>query len=77
MSRLYGMVTSPPDRENDVFEIWSGDTQVAEIAREPGREIEIALYTHGDTLPAVDLVQFERMLKQGRDALSKEQEPAR
>ena len=70
MSGLYGMVTSPPDRENDVFEIWSGELQVAEISREPGGEMEIAFYTHTGTLSVINLAQFERIIAQGRDALA-------
>jgi hypothetical protein len=44
MSNLSSMITSPPDRENLVFEIWSGDSQLAEVSHEPGKAIEIEIY---------------------------------
>ncbi|NWC18441.1 hypothetical protein CCU68_33310 [Pseudomonas gingeri NCPPB 3146 = LMG 5327] len=37
-------MSSPPDRENLVFEIWLGVHQVAEVSREPGRPVEIEIY---------------------------------
>ncbi|MHC8390866.1 hypothetical protein ACYZTM_23125 [Pseudomonas sp. MDT2-39-1] len=44
MTHLSSMITSPPDRENLVFEIWSGTNQLAEVSREPGRSVEIEIY---------------------------------
>jgi len=41
---LSTMVTSPPDRENCVFEIWVGPSQLAEVSHEPGRPIEVEIY---------------------------------
>jgi len=41
---LSTVVTSPPDRENCVFEIWVGPSQLAEVSHEPGRPIEIEIY---------------------------------
>lgn len=32
MTRLFSMITSPSDRENLVFEIWSGSNQLAEVS---------------------------------------------
>lgn len=42
------MISSPPDRESIVFEIWSDERQVAEISREPGRDYEIEIYPTGN-----------------------------
>lgn len=44
MTHLSSMITSPPDRENLVFEIWAGANQLAEVSREPGRSAEIEIY---------------------------------
>ncbi|WP_082341853.1 hypothetical protein [Pseudomonas thivervalensis] len=44
MTNLSSMITSPPDRENLVFEIWAGTNQLAEVSREPGRSVEIEIY---------------------------------
>ncbi|WP_218189437.1 MULTISPECIES: hypothetical protein [unclassified Pseudomonas] len=44
MNHLSSMITSPPDRENLVFEIWAGTDQLAEVTCEPGRSVEIEIY---------------------------------
>lgn len=44
MTRLFSMITSPSDRENLVFEIWSGSNQLAEVSHEPGKPVEIEIY---------------------------------
>ena len=44
MNILSTVITSPPDRENCVFEIWAGSSQLAEVSKEPGRSIEIEIY---------------------------------
>lgn len=38
-------ITSPPDRENVVVEIWLDDYQVAELSKEPEDEIKIEIYS--------------------------------
>lgn len=44
MTHLSSLMSSPPDRENLVFEIWLGAEQIAEVSREPGRQVEIEIY---------------------------------
>ena len=44
MNLLSTVITSPPDREECVAEIWAGSSQLAEISHEPGRSIEIEIY---------------------------------
>lgn len=44
MTRLFSMITSPSDRENLVFEIWSVSNQLAEVSHEPGKPVEIEIY---------------------------------
>lgn len=44
MNLLSTVITSPPDRENCVFEIWAGSSQLAEVSHEPGKSIEIEIY---------------------------------
>ena len=45
MSLLSTLITSPPDRENCVCEVWVGSSQMAEISHEPGMSIEIEIYS--------------------------------
>ena len=63
MNNLSVVISSPSDRENLVFEIWSGTCQVAEISREPGRVAEIEIYVHpqGGTW-SFDLNEFVSVL---------------
>jgi hypothetical protein len=66
MNELNAMVTSPPDRENVVFEIWCGDREIAEISKEPGRDYEIELYAAAQGRPwHFDLNEFKAMLEDG------------
>ena len=44
MNLLSTVIISPPDRENCVFEIWAGSSQMAEVSHEPGKSIEIEIY---------------------------------
>lgn len=44
MTHLSSLMSSPPDRENVVFEIWLGVDQLAEVSHEPGKSIEIEIY---------------------------------
>jgi phage pi2 protein 07 len=44
MTHLSSLMSSPPGRENLVFEIWLGTDQLAEVAHEPGRPVEIEIY---------------------------------
>lgn len=44
MNILSTVITTPPDRENCVFEIWAGPSQLAEVSHEPGKSIEIEIY---------------------------------
>jgi len=71
MKNLESMTTSPPDRENVVFEIWCGTQEVAEISKEPGRDYEIELYaaTHGGAWH-FELNEFKAMLEKGINELA-------
>lgn len=44
MTHLSSLISSPPDRENSVFEIWLGTDQLAEVSHEPDRPVEIEIY---------------------------------
>lgn len=66
MSKLEAIITSPPDRENVVFEIWFGDRQVGEISKEPGCGYEIELYAGPEGRAwHLDLNEFKAMLEDG------------
>jgi len=47
MTQLSAIISSLPDRENVVFEIWCGHRQFAEVSSEPGRPLEIEVYSPG------------------------------
>jgi hypothetical protein len=71
MSKLEAMVTSPPDRESVVFEIWHENRQVAEISKEPGHGYEIEIYpAAGNGAWHLDLSEFKAMLEDGIKELS-------
>jgi hypothetical protein len=71
MSKLEAMVTSPPDRENVVFEVWRGNQQVAEVSKEPGRDYEIELYAAPEGGAwHLDLSEFKSMLEDAAKALA-------
>ncbi|TXC84869.1 hypothetical protein FRZ40_24535 [Paraburkholderia azotifigens] len=60
------MVTSPPDRESMVFEIWHENRQVAEVSKEPGRSYEIEIYPAANNgIWHFDLSEFKAMLEDG------------
>ena len=66
MNKLEALLTSPPDRENVVFEIWYENRQVAEISKEPGRGYEIEIYpAAGNGVWHFDLSEFQAMLEDG------------
>jgi len=66
VSKLEAMVTSPPDRENVVFEIWHENWQVAEISKEPGCCYEIEIYPAANNGAwHFDLNEFKVMLEAG------------
>ncbi|RMN07712.1 hypothetical protein ALQ65_200134 [Pseudomonas syringae pv. coriandricola] len=48
MTQFSSLISSPPDRENLVFEIWSGTEQLAEVSREPGRPVEFVIFPTAD-----------------------------
>lgn len=66
MIGLESMLTSPPDRQNVVFEIWSRNRQVAEISKEPGCGYEIEIYPASNNGAwHLDLAEFKAMLDEG------------
>lgn len=72
MSQLEAILTSPPDRESVVFEIWCGDQQVAEISKEPTRSYEIELYAAPGGVPwQLDLNEFKSMLDNAINELAR------
>ncbi|WP_246791936.1 hypothetical protein [Burkholderia perseverans] len=71
MRKLEAMVTSPPDRQNIVFEIWFDDREVAEISKEPGRGYEIEIYARAENgVWSFDLDEFKSILERGVKELS-------
>ena len=71
MSNLQTIISSPPDRENVVFEIWSGSQQVAEISREPGQDYNIEIYpAPDDGVWRFDLIDLKNAIEDGIKELS-------
>ncbi|MBX8547548.1 hypothetical protein K5D53_23240 [Pseudomonas cichorii] len=70
MKKLSSLISSPPDRENLVFEIWLGDDQLAEVSHEPGRSVEIEIYPPADGRAWVfEYEEFMAMLNQAKNNL--------
>ncbi|WP_150697988.1 hypothetical protein [Pandoraea terrae] len=66
MSPLEALITSPPDRESVVYEIWHQNQQVAEISKEPGRKYEVEIYPCPDGGAwHLDLNEFKALLEDG------------
>jgi hypothetical protein len=66
MRILKAIITSPPDRENVVFEVWCENREVAEISKEPGRDYEIELYSAAEGGAwHFDLNEFKAMIEDG------------
>jgi len=65
-STLMAQIASLPDRENVVYEIFSGTNQVAEISNEPGIGLRIEIFTWTDGIWDLDLVQFQEIIENSR-----------
>jgi hypothetical protein len=64
-ARLTTLITSPPDRDQLVVEVWNGDVQLAELSRSPAGVL-IEFYGHpsgGGQL--VELEELRRVLDVG------------
>lgn len=63
MTQLTALISSPPDRENVVLEIWFDNRQFAEISKEPGRDFEIEIYADANGPWHFDLRDLMRVLE--------------
>jgi len=64
MKNLHALMSSPPDRENAVFEIWLENEQLAEVSKEPGRSLDIQIYSRpGGDAWDVDLLELMSVLE--------------
>lgn len=63
MAQLTALISSPPDRENVVLEIWFDSRQFAEISKEPGRDFEIEIYASENGQWNFDLRDLMRVLE--------------
>jgi len=71
MTHLSSLMSSPPDRENVVFEIWLGADQIAEVSREPERPFEIEIYSPAEGGKwNLELEEFMSLLSQAVKRLS-------
>lgn len=63
-------ITSPPDRERVVVELWLDNTQLAEVSNEDGI-LRVEVYTTpGTNKVAVSLDELEEALKRARENLA-------
>ena len=70
MTHLSSLMSSPPDRENFVFEIWMDADQLAEVSHEPGRSVEIEIYPSAkDGTWSFELEEFMFLLSQAVEKL--------
>ena len=64
------LMTSPPDRERVVAELWIGDVQLAEVSNEDGA-FRVELYTPlGSNRVEVRLDELEEALRKARADLT-------
>ena len=71
MMHLSSLITSPPDRENLVIEIYQGDKQLAEVSHEPGRSFEMEIYPPiGEVKWTFELEEFLSLLNRAVKLLS-------
>ncbi|APX74922.1 hypothetical protein BUW96_08555 [Achromobacter insolitus] len=70
MTTFTKLIASPPDRECVVYEIWLGNSQVAEISREPGKSLEIQISPLPEGGWRFDLDEFLAALGNGAKVLS-------
>jgi hypothetical protein len=62
-------ITSPPDRERVVAELWLGNVQLAEVSNEDGT-FRIEVYTPpGTNRVAIPLDELEEALRRARENL--------
>jgi hypothetical protein len=70
MTHLSSLMSSAPDRENLVFEIWFGTDQIAEISHEPERPVEIEIYSPSEGGKwSFELEEFMSLLNQAVKSL--------
>ena len=63
-------ITSVPDREFWVAEIWDGSEMVAEISRNGGGEYSLQIYySKEERCRNFDLVEFQASLSEAREKL--------
>ena len=70
MTHLSSLMSSPPDRENLVFEIWMDADQLAEVSHEPERPVEIEIYPPAEGGKwSFELEEFMSLLNQAVKSL--------
>lgn len=72
------LITSPPDRENLVAEVWVDDCQFAEVSQEDGtRLVEMYAHPRGETwrISFHDLIEVMELASVRLDEMNKGKEP--
>ncbi|MBG6130182.1 hypothetical protein IWQ47_001735 [Aquimarina sp. EL_43] len=62
------LITSPPDREQLVAEIWQGDTMIAELNQENKERLELEIYSNEKKL-SLNYNDFTEVLKIAKEKL--------
>ncbi|MEY8712311.1 hypothetical protein ABDM77_16830 [Mangrovibacter phragmitis] len=66
---LTSQITSLPDRESVVCEIYAGSEQVAEISNESGEGLRIEIFNSPDGAWSFDLDTFSSLVEQGKKSI--------
>ncbi|MBQ0738835.1 hypothetical protein [Aquimarina celericrescens] len=62
-------ITSVPDREELVAEIWEGDTMVAELNQEDKDNLKLEIYSNKENRISLDYLDFVEALKVAKEKL--------
>lgn len=70
MNKLTAQIVSLPDRENVVYEIYSGTNQVAEISNEPDIGLRIEIFNSADGSWNFNFNEFRALVEQAERNLT-------
>ncbi len=68
MNKLTAQLASVPDRDNVVYEIYSGSVQVAEVSNEPDTGLRIEIFSCPDPsrIWSFDFNEFHALVEQAK-----------
>ena len=63
------LITSPPDRENLVAEIWHDNIMIAELNQEDKDNLKLEIYSNKETPISLDYLDFLDALQVAKEKL--------